>query len=129
MAGSNKMWKWVPTTALGAVAFSLSTEPAYAFFPPLPTGGGDTVTVSPPPAPVVIPINPTVPVDPDPTPITPVVPPFVPPPVPGTEVPVDPIVPPTVPPPATVPEPTTILSAALGLGVIGGYRWKRRKNG
>lgn len=146
-----RMWKMGATAALGATAFTLWSGPAQGFFPPLPIEGPTspapvTVLPPPPPAPIVIPVSPNIPVPPPttptvppfvPPPVVPVVPPppFVPPPVPQT---VPPVVPQTVPPPPqhscccdgpqTVPEPATLLSAAIGLGLAGGVAWKRRKD-
>lgn len=117
----------VPAT-LGAAAVTVWTESAYGFFPPLPTGS-NTVTVSPPP-PVFVP--PTIPIPP------PIVPPVAPPPFTPPALPPVVVVPEEVPtcdctcrPPVTrpqvVPEPATIVSAAIGLSVLGGAVWKRRK--
>ena len=145
MSGSSKLWKMIPTVAVGAAAFTLTTGSAYAFFPPLPVGS-DTVSVSPiSPATPIIPVSPTIPVTPT---IPPTVPPTIPPLVPPASPP--PFVPPTTPQPPTegetevptvpehctpagtpqtVPEPATILSGVIGLGILGGLGWKRRNRG
>lgn len=124
------MWKWLPTTTAGAIAFTLTATGASAFFPPLPLSSGDPVTISVPPAPspiLVIPqgvppimIEPAAPL---PVPIVPP-PPFVPPPPPN----VPQVVPPPCPVvhPQSVPEPATIVSGLIGLGVVGAIKRRRR---
>jgi hypothetical protein len=110
----------IPTAAVGA-AFTLVTPTAPAFFPPLPTGSGPISVLPPAPAPV-IPVSPTIPVIPVEVPVVPP-PPFVPPPPGGVEEPQSP-----PPPPAqVVPEPGTLVSAALGLAAVGGVVWRRRR--
>ncbi|HET6572085.1 MAG TPA: PEP-CTERM sorting domain-containing protein [Fimbriiglobus sp.] len=128
---SARLLKLIPTTAVGVAAFTLTTQTASAFFPPITVpGSSGPVTVSPPPPPpVIIPVTPDVPVPPlTPPPVVPPVPPppFVPPPPPPVDIP-DPPVPPT--PPQTVPEPATIVSGLIGLTALGGYTWTRRKKG
>lgn len=131
MVIKSRFWKLIPTTAVGAVAFTLSTETAQAFFPPLPLGSGP-VTVSPLP-PVNVPTTPITPVNPNIPVIPPIVPPvppppFVPPPIPTVPTTVPPTVPHVCPPtPQNVPEPATLVSGFLGLAVLGGVAWKRRK--
>lgn len=144
-----RLWKILPSAAVGVAAFTLNTETACAFFPPIPNTP-DTVTVSPPPPPVVVvPVSPP-PVSPPVSPPPVVVPPVSPPPVVVPPVPPPPFVPPPPPPsvppvvtpqggdpgctctcphptPQTVPEPATIVSGFLGLSVLGGYAWRRKK--
>jgi hypothetical protein len=123
MAIPTSLRNWLPSAALGAAAFTLTSETAHAFFPPLPVGS-TTVTVSPPP-PVFVP--PTIPIPP------PVIPPVSPPPFNPPSPP-----PQTVDPqgncdcdcptrPQATPEPATIVSSAIGLVVVAGAAWRRRK--
>ncbi len=131
-------WKWATTTGLGAIAFTVSSGGASAFFPPLPLATPDpvTITVPPPAAPILItPATPTpVLVEPRPT-LPPVVVPVVPPPpfVPPASPPnVPQSLPPTwtcpMPTPQTVPEPATALSGLIGLGVVAAGAARRRRN-
>ena len=120
MAMPTGLRKWLPTAALGAAAVTLTSDTALGFFPPLPVTP-DVVTVSPTP-PVFVP--PTIPAPP------PIIPPAPPP----------PFTPPSPPPPVVepqggctcptnpqvVPEPATIVSAVIGLTVLGGAAWRRR---
>jgi hypothetical protein len=125
MVVKSRFWKLIPTTAVGAIAFTLSTETATAFFPPVPIGSGPVTVSPPPPPPVNIPTVPTTPVSPTVPPVPP--PPFFPPPVPTGPTTVPPPVPPCVcTPPQSVPEPATIVSGFIGLAVLGGVAWKRR---
>jgi hypothetical protein len=103
-----------PTVAAGAVAFTLTTQPAFAFFPPFPPAGGPVT--SGPPLP---------PVSPPPLEVPPVPPP-------PFELPPPPPVPQIIPPgepgsPQVIPEPSTVVTAVIGLSVLGGYAWRRRK--
>lgn len=128
MAIPTSLRKWIPSAALGAAAVTLTSETAYGFFPPLPVGS-NVVTVSPLP-PVLVP--PTIPIPPPvipPTPPPPFVPPSPPPPVVGPQDTPNPSKCDCVCPanPQVVPEPTTIVSAAIGLSVLGGVTWRRRK--
>lgn len=126
-----RLLRMIPSAAVGAAAFTLTTQTASAFFPPISAPGpGGPVTVSPPPPPpVLIPVSPEVPLPPltPPPPVIPPVPPppFVPPPPPVSPPPVD--IPDEPPPPQNVPEPATIVTGLIGLTVLGGYGWKRRK--
>ena len=122
MATRRHLWKIIPTAAVGA-AFTLSPQVAQAFFPPIPVGS-DPVTVSPPPPPPVIPVTPTIPVPPVEVPPVPP-PPFVPPPPLPTERPTE--NPCTCEKPQVVPEPATIISGLIGLSVLGGAAWRKRK--
>lgn len=113
-ARRRKRWKTIlPTVTLTAIPFVVNMPVANAFFPPIvpPTPGIVVPPVSPPPF------------------VPPVVPPVIVPPV---------IVPPVVPPvcvgdPHCVPEPATIVTAALGLAALAGYgrvtRKERREEG
>ena len=124
--------KVVPTAATVAVVGGWSA-PAQAFFPSyLPDILNDPVTTVPP---VVVP-PPPFPISPPVTPVPP--PPFVPPPVvPPVVPPPPPNVPNEVPPvpptcschpntPNETPEPATLISGLIGLGVAGAARGKRR---
>jgi hypothetical protein len=132
-----RLLRMIPTAAVGAAAFTLTTQTVQAFFPPItaPPAGGPVTVSPPPPPPVIIPVVPEVPVPPvtPPPPVVPPVPPpqFVPPPPP-------PVVPPQGEPdcdccqpttPQTVPEPATVVTGLIGLSVLGGYKWTRRKKG
>ena len=135
--GSNMTWnarKWLPTVAAGTVVFTMTTLDGFAFFPPIPLGSPTPVTITQPPNPDPLLVPPTIrppvliqPLDPLPTipPVPP--PPFVPPP------PI--IVQPQVVPhtcsvinPQVVPEPTTIVSGLIGITMIGGMAWRRRRS-
>jgi hypothetical protein len=106
--------KVLPAVAVGASAVTIYCSAAHAFFPPVPIGS--EVTVVPP----VTPIVPQVP-----PPIPPVVPPFVP-----------PVVPPVVvqpkekdcdpPTPEEVPEPATVMTALVGLSLLGAAAAKKK---
>jgi hypothetical protein len=108
--------KVLPVTVVG-VAATVYCAPVQAFFPPVPNGSD--VVVTPPP---VSPINPL------PPPVSPPVPP----PPPVIE---DPPLPPVSPPPPCtcdprpqgVPEPTTVVSGLVGVGIAGVAALKRRK--
>jgi hypothetical protein len=107
----------VPAGALGVAAFTLSSQQAAAFFPPVrtPVHG---VTVVPPPPPIVVP--PVIP------PVPP--PPFVPPPPPPeSPPPVPPAVPPPVVVPVTTPEPGTLTTGLIGIAVAGGWVLRKRR--
>lgn len=125
-----RLLRMIPATAVGVATFTLTTQTASAFFPPITNpGSGGPITVSPPPPPpVIIPVVPEVPLPPQspPPPVIPPVPPppFVPPPPPTSP---PPVVPPPVEQPKTVPEPATIVTGLIGLTVLGGYGWKRRR--
>ena len=116
--------------AIGS-AVILPSGDAVAFFPPLPVAREPQITVVPPaPSPIIS--EPIVVVPP--IIIPPIIPPaHVIPPVPPVIVvpppPPSPIVRPPVhdcpPTPNTVPEPTTLVSAALGALTIGA--WRRRR--
>ncbi len=105
----------ISATAVGVGAFTLSA-PAYGFFPPVVSGDGTVSVLKPPvvpPPPVVIP---------------PVSPPVVP-----------PVIPPVSPPPCncggsssppvtpqSAPEPTTLVSAGLGLAALAAARMRKK---
>lgn len=94
----------LPVGLVGTAAFTICSQPAMAFFPPV-SNGTNRVTVVPPVVPPPIVVPPVVP------------PPFVPPPV----IPPPPCsCPPVVNPPNSVPEPATLVSAAIGLAVAAG---------
>lgn len=129
-------WKWATTTGLGAIAFTVTSGGASAFFPPIvPTPDPVTITVPPPVAPILVPpvVRPPILVEPV-VPLPPVVVPPVPPPpfVPPVS---PPNVPQSVPPtcvcvpnvPQTVPEPTTIVSGLIGLAAVAGNAVRRRR--
>jgi len=112
---SSRLTKWVGTTAAaGLSAVTIFSGSAAGFFPPIPTGN-DPPTVAP-----QVPVVPPIVVSP-PTPPRPIVPvsppPFIP------VVPKE--VPPTVPPPPTthcppgIPEPATVITALVGLSLVG----------
>ena len=102
--------KLIPAAATLGVAVTVYSASASAFFPPILGSDQPGVVVVPPPVSPQIPLPPIVP------PVSP--PPFVPPPVPPT-------VPPPVdtndhcPDPHDVPEPATIATAIVGLGLLG----------
>ncbi len=118
---------WTMTAAAG-VAVTVTSLPAYGFFPPLPVGSEPApVTVAQPPAAAPILMNPIIPaavVIPPNVQIPPVPPPPIVPPVPV--VPIGVPVQPCHPSPQGVPEPATILSGLLGLGAVGAARRLRR---
>lgn len=127
----NKLMMWTTATA-GAAALTLWCTDAQAFFPPLPLASPDPITVTNPPVIAPILINPIgvtpIVISPNvPLAIPPVSPPpFTPPPPPNVPQVVPPIC--VHPPiPQNVPEPTTIVGAAMGLAVLGAAR-KRWKN-
>ena len=137
-------WKWATTTGLGAIAFTITSGAASAFFPPILASTPDPITITQPPpvAPVIVtPVTPkpvvTPPILIEPvTPLPPVViPPVPPPPFVPPVVPVVPQgLPPTCPPcyclpvvPQSVPEPTTILSGLIGLAAVAGNAVRRRR--
>ncbi len=98
---------------VGIAAFSISTQPAAGFFPPV-TNGTNKVTVVPPVVPPIV--------------VPPVVPPVVNPPFKPPVVVVPPVVPPPViNPPNSVPEPATLVTAGIGLAVVGLMRRKKAK--
>lgn len=105
--------KLIPAATTLGVAVTVYCSNAAAFFPPILGSDPPGVVVVPPPVSPQIPVPPVSP---------PVVPPVVPPPF------VPPVVPPTVPPPIPnehcpnpheVPEPGTIATAIVGLGLLG----------
>ena len=98
----------VPAGVFGAAAFTVCTQTADGFFPPVPPPV-TKVTDVPPPPPPPIQVPPVVP------PVPP--PPFVPPPPP----------PPPIVHPVTIPEPATITSGLLGLAVAAGWTLRRRR--
>jgi hypothetical protein len=121
---------WIPTAAIGTVAFTLSAGQSSAFFPPLPLASDPPVTITQPPpvAPIIVRPTAVAPIiipPANPVAIPTVPPPLIPPP------PVVPRVPPCVcnPRPQAVPEPTTMLSAAIGLGLAGVAALRRRAKG
>ena len=108
--------KKVPAAAFGCAAFTVLSSGALAFFPPVPVGS-DEVKVSP--------ISPVIPISPPPVVIVPPVPPPV---VIPKEIP-DPTSPPChCPPvrPSEVPEPMTIISGLIGVGVLAAAAAKRK---
>lgn len=115
---NNLLRSVIPTGVLGTAAFTLCSQPALAFFPPVPTGNERPTVVVPPVSPPPILVPPVIP------PVPP--PPFVPPAPPPIVVPPSP--PGPVIRPAVVPEPATIISAGLGLAILVGARRKRVKN-
>ena len=137
-------WKWATTTGLGAIAFTITSGSASAFFPPILASTPDPVTITQPPpvAPIVVAPAPPTPVVVPPILIEPppVLPPVVVPPVPPPPF-VPPVSPPNVPQslpptcpctcepnvPQTVPEPTTILSGLIGLAAVAGNAVRRRR--
>jgi len=130
-------WKWATTTGLGTLAFTVTSGGAMAFFPPLPLASPDPVTITAPPpvAPIVVtPATPTPilvePVRPLPPVVVPVVPPppFVPPQVPNVPQSLPPTCTCPQPTPQTVPEPATVLSGLIGLGVVAANAARRRRN-
>ncbi len=118
---------WTMTAAAGA-AFTITSAPAFGFFPPLPVAPEPApVTVTQPPAAAPVFMTPNVPVSvviPPNTQIPPVPPPPIRPPVPV--VPSGHPVPSCNPQPQGVPEPATILSGLLGLAAVGVTRRVRR---
>lgn len=114
MASEWNVWlrSVIPASIVGTAAFTICSQPANGFFPPV-TNGTNKVTVVPPvvPPPVVVP--PVVP------PVSP--PPFVPPVVP----PPPPCSCPVVNPPNSVPEPATLALAGIGLAAAAVYRRKK----
>jgi len=129
-------WKWATTTGVGAIAFTVTSGGASAFFPPIPLATPDPVTITAPPpvAPVVTTpvVTPPILIEPVPT-LPPVVVPAVPPP-PFVPPPPPPNVPQTVPPvcscpvvPQAVPEPATAVSGLIGLGVVAAGAARRRR--
>lgn len=118
-------WKNLIPTSAGVAIFAFAGPSASAFFPPI-IPQDPPVTVTPPPQIIVPPVL----VPPVPPPIT--VPPVSPPPV--VVPPVDPPLPPTVLPPVDppltpqeTPEPTTLVSAAIGLAALAGAAAKRKR--
>jgi hypothetical protein len=115
-AGMKREWNHlfrmaIPAGALGVAAFTVSSQSAIGFFPPLPPPQTKVEVVPPPPMIVEPPVLP---------PISP--PPFVPPPPPPESPP--PVPPPPPPPienPIVVPEPATVTSGLLGLAVVAGW--------
>lgn len=114
MASEWNVWlrSVIPAGIVGTAAFTICSQPANGFFPPV-TNGTNKVTVVPPvvPPPVIVP--PVVP------PVSP--PPFVPPPV----VPPHCSCPPVVNPPNSVPEPGTLALAGIGLAAVAAVRRKK----
>lgn len=108
----------VPAGVLGTATFTMCSQSAEAFFPPIPPPPTN-ITVDPPPVvpPVVVPPVVVPPVPP---------PPFVPPPPPPPPVVVPPPPPPPVVVPQVVPEPASMTSAALGLVAVAGWVARRR---
>jgi PEP-CTERM motif len=92
----------IPVGIVGTAAFTICSQPAAAFFPPV-SNTPNRVTVVPPVSPPPIVVPPVVP------PVSP--PPFVPPTVPPTHC----TCPPVVNPPNRVPEPGTLALAGIGL--------------
>ncbi|HEY2784417.1 MAG TPA: PEP-CTERM sorting domain-containing protein [Fimbriiglobus sp.] len=108
---------WIKRTVISATAFGVGaytlSSPAYGFFPPVVSTEG-TVSVLKPP--VIPPLPPTV--------IPPVTPPVTPPVVPPCScVPPGPTV-----TPQGVPEPATLVSAALGLVTLAGARLRKKNS-
>jgi hypothetical protein len=109
------------TVTLTTVPFAVWTPTAAAFFPPLwGTSPPTVVAASPPSNPPPLLVSP---------PVAP--PPFVPPPPPPAIATSPPASPPPLlvsppPMPNCVPEPTTVVSALIGLAAAAGYGLKRR---
>lgn len=105
----------VPVGVLGAAAFTVCTQTADGFFPPVPPPVTKATEGPPSPAPVPPVPNPVPPV-PNPTPQ---------PPEPtstnGGSNPGRPVT------PLTIPEPATITSGLLGLAVAAGWTLRRRR--
>ena len=112
-----RLFKKVPAAAFGCAAFTVLSSGALAFFPPVPVGS-DEVKVSP--------ISPVIPVSPPPVVIVPPVPP----PVVIPKVIPNPTSPPCACPvtvrPNEIPEPMTLISGLVGLGVLGAAAMKRK---
>jgi len=110
-----RLFKCVPAAALGCAAFTVLSTGALAFFPPVPVGS-DEVKVSP--------VSPIIPVSP---PVV-VVPPVPPPVVIPKEIPnpKTPCVCPVPVRPSDVPEPMTLISGLVGLGVLATAAAKRK---
>ena len=109
-----RLFKCVPVAALGCAAFSVLSSGALAFFPPVPVGS-DEVKVSP--------VSPITPVSPPPVVVVPPVPPPV---VIPKEIPKTPCVCPGPVRPSEVPEPMTLISGLVGLGVLAAAAAKRK---
>lgn len=124
-----RLRNWTMTAAVG-VAMTVTSAPAYGFFPPLPVGQEPVlapVTVSQPPAAapvVIVPLSPMPVVIPANVQIPPVPPPPFVPPVPAVPIGVPDVD--CAPNPHGVPEPATILSGLLGLAAVGAARRLRR---
>jgi|GEM_PF-3034616 len=118
--------KYVTSTVLGTAAFTIYSNDAQAFFPPIIPD--QNVVVTPPTTNPIIPIVPPVIVAPvDPNPIRPLPPPtVVPRPLPP---PVHCDCPPNMGNHCAIPEPTTIVSGLFGLGTVGLAAWRRKRKG
>jgi hypothetical protein len=112
---------WKVCSTAGALTL-VAAATASAFFPPIrPVDPPITVLPNPGPAqppPVIIPTVPPPPFIPPVTPTTTVTPNE----VPGCDCDCH-----TPNPPNTVPEPATVVSGLIGLGLVGGAAWRRRK--
>ena len=100
----------LPVGVLGVAAFTICTQNAEAFFPPIPPTVTKVTTLPPTVTPPIV--------------VPPVVPPIV---VPPVVPPCACLVPPVVVRPQVVPEPTTLISAAIGLAAAMGYNVRRRR--
>ena len=110
-----RLFKYVPAAVFGCAAFTILSSGALAFFPPVPVGS-DTVKTSP-----------IAPVVPEPPAVV-IVPPVPPPVVVTKEVPnpVQPCACPVPVRPSEVPEPMTLISGLVGLGVLGAAAAKKK---
>ncbi len=110
-----RLFKKVPAAAFGCAAFTILSSGALAFFPPVPAPVEEVKTS---------PISPVIPVTPPPVVVVPPVPPPVV--VVPKVVPNPPCVCPGPVRPNEVPEPMTLISGLVGLGVLGAAVVKKK---